>query len=146
MSGLDERRRRILTTHTGSLPRPADLTRLYAERAAGQPVDAAAIERAGRAAEGILHFTHDGSNRGFCAVKAGTFAADGNYSPYIGQLGIRAALYALSRRPLPGTEAYPFGHQLVLPDLPVVTRQNVDEWIGRGWGDWERDACGATRE
>jgi len=41
---------RILTTHTGSLPRPADLTRLYAERAAGEPVDAAAIERAGRAA------------------------------------------------------------------------------------------------
>src|SRR5262245_43693974 len=41
---------RILTTHTGSLPRPPELTRLYAERAAGQPVDAAAVERAGRAA------------------------------------------------------------------------------------------------
>ena len=34
---------RILTTHAGSLPRPLDLTRLYAERAAGQAVDEARI-------------------------------------------------------------------------------------------------------
>jgi 5-methyltetrahydropteroyltriglutamate--homocysteine methyltransferase len=38
---------RILTTHTGSLPRPRELTRLYALRAAGQPSDAAEIARAG---------------------------------------------------------------------------------------------------
>jgi 5-methyltetrahydropteroyltriglutamate--homocysteine methyltransferase len=41
---------RILTTHTGSLPRPRDLTRLYALRARGEPVDAAEIDRAGRQA------------------------------------------------------------------------------------------------
>jgi 5-methyltetrahydropteroyltriglutamate--homocysteine methyltransferase len=41
---------RILTTHTGSLPRPRELTRLYAMRAAGQPADAAEIARAGDAA------------------------------------------------------------------------------------------------
>src|SRR2546423_12114344 len=41
---------RILTTHTGSLPRPPDLTRLYARRARGEPVDAAEVEAAGRAA------------------------------------------------------------------------------------------------
>ena len=41
---------RILTTHTGSLPRPAELTALYASRAAGEAVDAAAIEAAGKAA------------------------------------------------------------------------------------------------
>jgi 5-methyltetrahydropteroyltriglutamate--homocysteine methyltransferase len=41
---------RILTTHTGSLPRPRDLTRLYALRAAGQPADAAEIAQAGDAA------------------------------------------------------------------------------------------------
>src|SRR2546430_15585467 len=39
---------RILTAHTGSLPRPRELTRLYALRAAGAPVDEAAIARAGR--------------------------------------------------------------------------------------------------
>jgi 5-methyltetrahydropteroyltriglutamate--homocysteine methyltransferase len=41
---------RILTTHTGSLPRPAELVRLYAERAQGKVVDAAEIARAGHAA------------------------------------------------------------------------------------------------
>jgi 5-methyltetrahydropteroyltriglutamate--homocysteine methyltransferase len=39
---------RILTTHTGSLPRPRELTRLYALRAAGAPMDDAEIARAGR--------------------------------------------------------------------------------------------------
>ena len=39
---------RILTTHTGSLPRPPELTRLYALRASGAPVDEAEIARAGR--------------------------------------------------------------------------------------------------
>jgi len=41
---------RILTTHTGSLPRPRELTRLYALRSRGEAVDAAEIERAGREA------------------------------------------------------------------------------------------------
>ena len=41
---------RILTTHTGSLPRPRELTRLYALRARGDAVDAAEIDRAGRVA------------------------------------------------------------------------------------------------
>src|ERR1044072_249892 len=39
---------RILTTHTGSLPRPRELTRLYALRARGQTVDGKEIDRAGR--------------------------------------------------------------------------------------------------
>ncbi len=41
---------RILTTHAGSLPRPAELTRLFARRANGEAVDAAEIETQGRAA------------------------------------------------------------------------------------------------
>ena len=39
---------RILTTHAGSLPRPAALTRLYARRAAGEAVDAKEIEAQAR--------------------------------------------------------------------------------------------------
>jgi 5-methyltetrahydropteroyltriglutamate--homocysteine methyltransferase len=39
---------RILTTHAGSLPRPAELTRLYARRAKGEAVDEAALAEAGR--------------------------------------------------------------------------------------------------
>ena len=41
---------RILTTHTGSLPRPPELTRLYVRRARGESVDAAALERLGQEA------------------------------------------------------------------------------------------------
>jgi 5-methyltetrahydropteroyltriglutamate--homocysteine methyltransferase len=42
--------RRVLTTHTGSLPRPAELTRLYARRSRGEAVSADEIESAGKAA------------------------------------------------------------------------------------------------
>lgn len=41
---------RILTTHTGSLPRPRELTRLYALRSSGGVVDESEIQRAGREA------------------------------------------------------------------------------------------------
>src|SRR5436309_1366618 len=41
---------RILTTHTGSLPRPPELTRLYVRRARGESVDAAELERLGQEA------------------------------------------------------------------------------------------------
>jgi 5-methyltetrahydropteroyltriglutamate--homocysteine methyltransferase len=51
---------RILTTHTGSLPRPRELTRLYASRAAGAPVDEAEIARTGRdAVRRIVNKQHD---------------------------------------------------------------------------------------
>ena len=41
---------RILTTHTGSLPRPADLIELIRKREAGEPVDEAAFQARVRAA------------------------------------------------------------------------------------------------
>jgi 5-methyltetrahydropteroyltriglutamate--homocysteine methyltransferase len=41
---------RILTTHTGSLPRPAELTRLYVQRTRGASVDPAELDRLGKAA------------------------------------------------------------------------------------------------
>src|SRR5262245_66087746 len=41
---------RILTTHAGSLPRPAALTTLFAKRIRGEAVVPAAIEAQGRAA------------------------------------------------------------------------------------------------
>jgi 5-methyltetrahydropteroyltriglutamate--homocysteine methyltransferase len=41
---------RILTTHTGSLPRPPELTRLYVQQARGTAVDPAQLDRLGKAA------------------------------------------------------------------------------------------------
>ena len=51
---------RILTTHAGSLPRPRELTRLYALRARGEAVDASAIDRVGRdAVRAVVRKQHD---------------------------------------------------------------------------------------
>jgi 5-methyltetrahydropteroyltriglutamate--homocysteine methyltransferase len=41
---------RILTTHTGSLPRPVELTRLYLRRGRGESIDSDKLQRLGRAA------------------------------------------------------------------------------------------------
>jgi 5-methyltetrahydropteroyltriglutamate--homocysteine methyltransferase len=41
---------RILTTHTGSLPRPADLQQLLAAQDRGEPIERAAFEARVRAA------------------------------------------------------------------------------------------------
>ena len=45
---------RILTTHTGSLPRPPALTRLYVRRARGETIDPAELDRLGKAALGRI--------------------------------------------------------------------------------------------
>jgi len=45
VSGLDERARRILTTHTGSLPRPEALSALLFAKSTGKPCDADALAR-----------------------------------------------------------------------------------------------------
>ena len=105
-----------------------------------------AIARANRCGEGIMHFTHDSSNAGFQSVKDGMFKANGNYSPFIGDIGVRAVLMALMGQEIPDKQEYEFeGWLYRLPDLPVVTAENVDEWMGRGWGDFDppEDPCAA---
>jgi ABC-type sugar transport system substrate-binding protein len=97
-----------------------------------------AIARANRCKDDIKQYTFDGSNAGFKAVKSGTFQADGNYTPYIADIGLRAALYKLMGKPIPDEKDYNFpGKELQLPDSPTVVAANADEWIGRGWGDFE---------
>lgn len=97
-----------------------------------------AIARAGRCDDDILHYTFDGSNAGFRSVKEGTFQADGNYTPFIADIGLRAVLYDLMGREIPDKQEYEFpGYLLRLPDSPTVVPENADEWIGRGWGDFD---------
>src|ERR1700760_3646499 len=96
-----------------------------------------AIARANRCKDGIKHYTFDGSNAGFKTVKAGTFRADGNYTPFIGDIGLRAVIYTLAGKEIPGKEKYENpGYELKLPDSPVVVPENADQWIGKGWGDF----------
>lgn len=97
-----------------------------------------AIARAQRCGDNIRHYTFDGSNAGFKSVAAGTFRADGNYTPFIGDVGMRAALMALQGKELSGADSYEEpGQRLQLPNSPTVTEANAEDWIGRGWGDFE---------
>lgn len=97
-----------------------------------------AIARANRCGQKIMHFTHDASNAGFKSVKTGLFTADGNYSPFIGDIGVRAALMTLQGKDIPNKQTYEFeGWLYRLGDLPVVTGENADQWQGKGWGDFE---------
>lgn len=100
-----------------------------------------AIANAGRCDEEIRHYTHDGSAPAFEWVKDGSFQADGNYSPYIGDIGVRAAIMALRGEPIPGAESYEeAGQMLQLPSLPTVTPENAEEWIPKGWAGFEKPA------
>lgn len=95
-----------------------------------------AIARAGRCDENILHYTHDGSVAGFEAVEREQFQVDGNYTPYIGDIGVRAALMKLQGQDILDAEKYDEpGLRLQLLDLPVVIPENAQEQIdmGRGW-------------
>lgn len=97
-----------------------------------------AIKNAGRCGDNIKEYTHDGSSPGFKAVQEGQFQADGNYSPFIGDIGVRAALTALEGNPVAGTKAYSEpGQYLQLPNLPLVTPANASEWTTKGWGKFE---------
>ena len=102
-----------------------------------------AIAGANRCGDKILHFSHDSSNGGFKSVKQGLFAADGNYTPFIGDIGVRAALMTLLGQDIPSKQKYEFAGWLYrLPDSPVITADNVDQWLGKGWGTQEDpDAC-----
>src|SRR6202521_3109599 len=96
-----------------------------------------AIARAKRCKDNIRQYTFDGSNAGFKATKAGTFQADGNYTPYIADVGLRAAIYKLMGKDIPGEQAYQFpGKELVLPDSQTVVQAHADERIGRGRVDF----------
>ena len=95
------------------------------------------ISRAGRCGDGTLHFTHDGSSAGFQSVLDGQFSADGNYSPFIGDIGVRAALMLLQGQKIPDAKTYEQpGSYLQLPDLEVVTPDNAAKWVPLGWGDF----------
>jgi ribose transport system substrate-binding protein len=103
-----------------------------------------AIKNAGRCGDGIKHYTHDGSAPGFKAVQEGQFQADGNYSPFIGDIGVRAALMALQGKTIDSAKPYANpGQYLQLPSLPLVTADNAAAWIPKGWGTFElpKDPC-----
>jgi 5-methyltetrahydropteroyltriglutamate--homocysteine methyltransferase len=71
---------RILTTHTGSLPRPADLDQLIADRDTGKDVDAAAFDR--RVGEAVTDIVASQLAAGVSVVSDGEMGKSG-YSTYV---------------------------------------------------------------
>ncbi|MDN3568652.1 epoxyalkane--coenzyme M transferase [Paeniroseomonas aquatica] len=94
---------RILTTHTGSLPRPPGLTQLYARRARGEAVDAAAIDAAGR--EALRHIVPAQCDAGLDVINNGEQQRD-SFALYL-----RHRLTGIggesSRTPFADIDAYP---------------------------------------
>jgi 5-methyltetrahydropteroyltriglutamate--homocysteine methyltransferase len=70
----------MLTTHTGSLPRPADLDRLIAAKETGRDVDAAGFER--RVAEAVADVVASQLSAGVSVVSDGEMGKPG-YSTYV---------------------------------------------------------------
>jgi 5-methyltetrahydropteroyltriglutamate--homocysteine methyltransferase len=66
---------RILTTHTGSLPRPADITELLTAQARGDDVDLARLER--RIAEGVTEVVR---KQGACGIDIVNDGETGKFS------------------------------------------------------------------
>jgi 5-methyltetrahydropteroyltriglutamate--homocysteine methyltransferase len=64
--------RRILTTHAGSLPRPADLLEMLAAKEQGQPVDEAARER--RLPQAVKEIVHKQVDLGIDIVDDGEYS------------------------------------------------------------------------
>ena len=71
---------RILTTHTGSLPRPADLDQLLAERDSGKKVDQAAFDA--RVRQAVEEVVKQQLRAGVTVVGDGEMGKSG-YSTYV---------------------------------------------------------------
>ncbi len=71
---------RFLTTHTGSLPRPQDLTRMMFAREEGVPVDPAAL--AARIRSAVAEVVRQQAEAGVAVVNDGEFSKP-SYATYV---------------------------------------------------------------
>src|SRR5258708_172015 len=119
---------RILTTHTGSLPRPAALTQLYARRARGESVDAAELDAAGKAAPALL-----------VPPSAGIVAAAVLNEHYASEEAYLAALAAALKVEYDAIVGHGFLLQLDCPDLALERHVSyLDRPLGEFLGFVER--------
>jgi len=102
-------RDRILTTHTGSLPRPADLDQLIADREAGHEVDQAAFEK--RVERAVADVVASQLAVGVSVINDGEAGKPG-YSTYVKD---RLTGFGGTGRPLTSVEGIEF------PELTVRT-------------------------
>jgi 5-methyltetrahydropteroyltriglutamate--homocysteine methyltransferase len=93
---------RILTTHTGSLPRPADLDQLIADREDGKDVEAAAFDK--RVAEAVADIVASQLAVGVSVISDGEMGKVG-YSTYVKD---RLTGFDGTGRPMTSTEMIEF--------------------------------------
>lgn len=104
-----------------------------------------AIKQANACDAGIKQYTMDGSKAGLRDVANGTFAAEGSYTPYIGDVGVRAALRLLAGKKIAAAKSYSQpGKWLQLPDFPVATGKNVPQELPKAFGGFKAppNPCG----
>jgi 5-methyltetrahydropteroyltriglutamate--homocysteine methyltransferase len=112
-------RDRILTTHTGSLPRPADLDRLIADRETGTDVDEAAFGK--RVEEAVADIVASQLAGGVSVISDGEMGKPG-YATYVKD---RLNGFGSTGRPLTLTE---------MIEYPEVFEQRAgDESVRRAW-------------
>src|SRR6266446_1402923 len=95
----------ILTTHTGSLPRPVDLVDLLYAQESGEPVDSAALQARIRSA--VSESVHQQIGAGIDIVNDGEMSKV-SYSTYVNArlTGFESHLH-VPRRPRPDAAAFP---------------------------------------
>ncbi len=106
MSLPDERRRRIVTTHVGSLPRPDSLSAMLFSRTQKQPVDAATF--AGELRDGVQAIVRQQGELGIDVVSDGEFSKT-SFQYYVTDRlgGIESFTPAPGRRVTRENQAFP---------------------------------------
>jgi 5-methyltetrahydropteroyltriglutamate--homocysteine methyltransferase len=127
---MEKNSERILVTHAGSLPRPADLRAMVVAKSAGQPYDAAVLER--RLTEAVAETVRLQTENGIDIVNDGELSKF-NFTDYVRDriAGYedrpntgrrRLAIIARDERKFPGYfAAIPRAQALGPPTMPVCT-------------------------
>ena len=84
-----------------------------------------AMDAAGKA-NGVLFLGCDLSKEGVKWIKDGRLSALAAWTPYMGDVALRALFYDLGGKPVPKT--------IWLPDQPVATKGTVDQYGGSAYG------------
>lgn len=85
-----------------------------------------ALEAAGRENEGIALTGIDVSKEGAAWLKEGRIQALSPWTPYVGDIGLRLAIYAFEGKPIP--------KMVWLPDQPLATPENIDSECAAAYG------------
>lgn len=84
-----------------------------------------AMEALGKA-KGVMFIGCDLSKEGVAWIKNDRLNALAPWTPFMGDVALRALFYDLAKKPVPKT--------IWLPDQPVVTKANVDQYGGTAYG------------